>query len=112
MKDISYLTFGISIFSLYNWYIASYYATLHGDDNGYPNKVSNSKYSVMTFIPYNLFGVQLMRLTNWYFIVTCLLQIWPDVSISGGQATMFTTLVNTILFSMGKDAYESIKTYF
>jgi hypothetical protein len=38
--------------------------------------------------------------------------MWPDVSISGGQATMLGTLINTIAISMLKDAYESITTYY
>lgn len=40
-----------------------------------------------------------------------MLQLNPEISISNGRPGMLGTLLGTLVFSMGKDAYEEVRTY-
>ena len=69
------------------------------------NKIKTTKYTILTFIPKNLF-FQFSRLANFYFlIIVCLLQ-FPWAPISAAVA-VFPLLV-VVLFTMIRDGIEDI----
>ena len=48
------------------------------------NTVKTNKYTMINFIPKNLFGVQFAKLPNIYFVVITIMQTIPAISISNG----------------------------
>eukprot|EP00658_Telonema_sp_P-2_P063865 TRINITY_DN5268_c0_g4_i3.p1 TRINITY_DN5268_c0_g4~~TRINITY_DN5268_c0_g4_i3.p1 ORF type:complete len:1137 (-),score=307.52 TRINITY_DN5268_c0_g4_i3:207-3617(-) len=68
------------------------------------NDVSTTKYSVLTFVPKNLWE-QFQRVANLYFLLISLVQIFSGVSPTGKYNT-FMTLVVVLIVSGGKEAYE------
>eukprot|EP01116_Phalansterium_solitarium_P015668 TRINITY_DN3482_c0_g1_i4.p1 TRINITY_DN3482_c0_g1~~TRINITY_DN3482_c0_g1_i4.p1 ORF type:complete len:1118 (-),score=428.30 TRINITY_DN3482_c0_g1_i4:1315-4668(-) len=76
----------------------------------YPsNTVRTSKYTVITFVPKNLFE-QFMRIANIYFLVIAGLQQIPNISPTG-QWTTLSTLVVVLLFTALREAYEDIQRH-
>lgn len=69
------------------------------------NKIKTTKYTILTFIPKNLF-FQFSRLANFYFlIIVCLLQFsWAPISAA---VAVFPLLV-VVLFTMIRDGIEDI----
>lgn len=74
------------------------------------NTVSTTKYTVWTFLPMNLL-YQFSKIANLYFLFLTILQIIPEVSISGGIPTILAPLSFIVLLSMVKDAFEDYKRY-
>jgi hypothetical protein len=58
-----------------------------GDDDGGPpfadNSVTTSRYTLLNFLPLFLFE-QFSRFANMYFLIICILQTIPSISITGG----------------------------
>ena len=71
------------------------------------NKIKTSKYSLITFIPLNLFE-QVIRPANFYFCIIAALQSIPEVSISGGSPTILVPLVFVFTVTAIKDALEDL----
>ena len=71
------------------------------------NKIKTSKYSILTFIPLNLFE-QVIRPANFYFCIIAALQAIPEVSISGGSPTILVPLVFVFTVTAIKDALEDL----
>ena len=72
------------------------------------NSVRTSKYTLLTFIPLNLF-TQFSKAPNIYFLVIMYMQTISLISISGGKPAMAAPLVLVVLVSMVKDAFEDYK---
>jgi len=75
------------------------------------NTVRTSKYSIITFVPYNLFEQFTKKLANLYFLVIMFMQMIPVISISNGQPAMAPPLIFVVVLSMIKDAYEDYKRH-
>eukprot|EP01113_Clastostelium_recurvatum_P051424 TRINITY_DN9999_c0_g1_i1.p1 TRINITY_DN9999_c0_g1~~TRINITY_DN9999_c0_g1_i1.p1 ORF type:complete len:132 (-),score=20.96 TRINITY_DN9999_c0_g1_i1:2-397(-) len=56
------------------------------------NNVRTSKYTILTFIPLNLF-YQFCRVANFYFLIISAIQVIPGVSPTGQFTTLGTLLV-------------------
>lgn len=62
----------------------------------------------MNFLPKNLWQ-QIIRPTNLYFILVCVLQCIPSISITGGKPTMITPLIFVMAVTAFKDFVEDKK---
>jgi len=71
------------------------------------NKVTTARYNVFTFLPLNLM-VQLAKLTNLYFLVLSLMELWPPISDSGGKPIILIPLSFIIGVSLIKDLFEDL----
>ena len=68
------------------------------------NYIKTSKYSILTFLPLNLFE-QFQRLANFYFLCLLVLQMIPVIS----SLTPITTgipLIGVLALTAIKDAYD------
>ena len=74
------------------------------------NVVKTSKYTVLTFIPKNLYE-QFSKAANVYFFVIMCMQMIPIISISNGQPAMLLPLLFVIGVSMIKDIFEDSKRH-
>lgn len=72
------------------------------------NSIRTYKYSLLTFIPLNLM-VQFSKLPNVYFLVVGLMQMIPQITISGGFPVIFVPLSIVVAVSAIKDFYEDLK---
>jgi hypothetical protein len=70
------------------------------------NSVKTSRYTLLTFLPLNLF-LQFKRIANFYFLVCVLLQMIPGVSPFSWW-TITLPLVFILAVTAIKDAYEDI----
>ncbi len=68
------------------------------------------KYSILTFLPLNIL-VQFSKMANFYFLLLCLLELYPPVKTPGGFTSMLTPLIFVIGVSMVKDIFEDRKRY-
>lgn len=76
----------------------------------YPsNYVSTAKYTVLSFIPKNLFQ-QFCRIANLYFLLISILQLIPGLSPTG-QYTTILPLGIVVTVTAVKDAYEDYKRH-
>lgn len=72
------------------------------------NKISNTKYSILTFIPKNLLE-QFRRVANFYFLMIAILASLPfSPTIPFGS---WTSLCFVLVCNMVKEIYEDIKRY-
>jgi phospholipid-transporting ATPase len=69
------------------------------------NKIKTSKYSLITFLPKNLY-VQFSKLANIYFLIIGIMQMITTISITDGKPVIFGPLTIVIGVSMLKDAFE------
>eukprot|EP01083_Nonionella_stella_P039195 106606_1 len=74
------------------------------------NKIKTSKYSILTFLPLNLFE-QVIHPANFYFCIIAALQSIPQVSISGGTPTILLPLLFVFTVTAIKDALEDQKRH-
>jgi len=74
------------------------------------NKIMTSKYTVLTFLPKNLFE-QFSKLANVYFLFISFMQMVPMISISKGKPVMLLPLTFVILVSAVKDIFEDWKRH-
>lgn len=68
------------------------------------NSIKTSKYTLFDFIPLNLI-VQFSKLPNIYFLIIGIMQMIPQISISGGFPVIFIPLSFVIGVSAIKDFY-------
>ncbi|KAL0489753.1 phospholipid-transporting ATPase [Acrasis kona] len=73
------------------------------------NRISTSKYNVITFLPKNLLE-QFLRLANLYFLIICLIQIFSGLSPTGKWGTV-VPLGIIVFLQMLKDIYEDFHRY-
>ena len=76
----------------------------------FPNNfVRTAKYTVLNFVPKNLFE-QFMRVANLYFLVVSILQLIPGLSPTGRFTTLLPLTV-VLALTACKDAYEDWKRH-
>lgn len=68
------------------------------------NLIKTSKYTVLTFLPLNLFE-QFQRLANFYFLCLLVLQMIPAIS-SLTPVTTALPLIGVLGLTAIKDAYD------
>ena len=73
-----------------------------GDDDGGPpfadNSVTTSRYTLLNFLPLFLFE-QFSRFANMYFLIICILQTIPSISITGGfPATAVPLAIGAVIY--------------
>jgi hypothetical protein len=73
------------------------------------NFVSTTKYSMITFLPKNLF-LQFQRFANVYFLVVAILASIPQISPLG-SSTFWVPLLSVLTLSALKDAKEDYNRY-
>ncbi|EGC31992.1 hypothetical protein DICPUDRAFT_49853 [Dictyostelium purpureum] len=73
------------------------------------NYVKTSKYSLVTFVPLNLFE-QFCRLANFYFLIVSCLQLIPGVSPTGRFTTLGPLCIVLTVTAL-KEAYEDYKRH-
>jgi magnesium-transporting ATPase (P-type) len=71
------------------------------------NKISTTKYNLISFIPKNLFE-QFRRIANLYFLFIAILQLIPGLSPTG-RFTTIMPLTIVLCCSAIKDAFEDVK---
>lgn len=74
------------------------------------NKISTSKYSLMTFIPKNLLE-QFSKMANMYFLIIGFLQIIKEISTSAGVPVTLFPLSFIMIISALKDLFEDLKRH-
>lgn len=74
------------------------------------NKISTSKYTLLTFLPKNLIE-QFSKLANVYFLIIAFMQTIDIISISAGKPVMLMPLTFVIVVSMVKDIFEDYKRH-
>jgi hypothetical protein len=74
-----------------------------------PNVVKTSRYTIITFLPLNLFE-QFRRLANFYFLVCVLLQIIPNVS-PFPIWTIALPLAFILAITAIKEGYEDVVSF-
>lgn len=72
------------------------------------NEIKTSKYTLLNFIPLNLF-YQFSKIANVYFLMIGIMQMVPEISISGGIPVIFMPLSFVISVSAVKDLFEDLK---
>ncbi|XP_023288917.1 phospholipid-transporting ATPase ID, partial [Orussus abietinus] len=73
------------------------------------NYIKTSKYSVLTFLPLNLFE-QFQRLANFYFLCLLVLQVIPAIS-SLTPITTAIPLIGVLMLTAVKDAYDDFQRH-
>ncbi|XP_022213428.1 probable phospholipid-transporting ATPase IM isoform X7 [Drosophila obscura] len=73
------------------------------------NYIKTSKYSVFTFLPFNLLE-QFQRLANFYFLCLLVLQLIPAIS-SLTPVTTAIPLIGVLTLTAVKDAYDDIQRH-
>ncbi|XP_060274008.1 probable phospholipid-transporting ATPase IM isoform X7 [Ovis aries] len=71
------------------------------------NRIHTSKYSILTFLPINLFE-QFQRVANAYFLFLLILQLIPEIS----SLTWFTTIVPLVLVVTMTAVKDATDDYF
>ena len=74
------------------------------------NEICTSKYTMITFLPKNLF-TQFSKFANLYFLLLCILQVIPTVSNTDGRPTVAYPLVFVVCVSAIKDLFEDRKRH-
>ena len=72
------------------------------------NSIKTSKYNFIDFVPLNLI-VQFSKLPNIYFLIIGIMQMIPQISISGGFPVIFIPLSIVVSVSALKDLFEDLK---
>ncbi|KAI8321958.1 phospholipid-translocating P-type ATPase, partial [Martensiomyces pterosporus] len=72
-----------------------------------PNQIRTAKYTVLSFVPKNLFE-QFRRVANVYFLFLLILQFVPSITTGSPGLSAFALFV-IVLLTMIKDGYEDSK---
>ena len=72
------------------------------------NSIKTCKYNCATFIPKNMWE-QFHKAANIYFIAIAVLQMLPQISVTGGIPNILLPLVFVLAVSATKDLFEDIK---
>ena len=81
----------------------------HPNANYADNRVSTTKYTLLTFLPKNLFE-QFHRFANIYFIFVVALNWIPQVKAFAKEVAMLPVLF-VLLVTAVKDAFEDLRRY-
>ncbi|KAG0716453.1 putative phospholipid-transporting ATPase IM [Chionoecetes opilio] len=73
------------------------------------NYIKTSKYTLLNFVPYNLFE-QFQRLANFYFLCLLVLQLIPVIS-SLSPITTAVPLIGVLTVTAAKDAYDDFQRH-
>lgn len=73
------------------------------------NYIKTSKYTLLNFLPYNLFE-QFQRLANFYFLCLLVLQLIPVIS-SLSPITTAVPLIGVLAVTAAKDAYDDYVSF-
>ncbi|XP_015596375.1 phospholipid-transporting ATPase ID isoform X2 [Cephus cinctus] len=73
------------------------------------NYIKTSKYTILTFLPLNLFE-QFQRLANFYFLCLLVLQVIPAIS-SLTPITTAIPLIGVLMLTAVKDAYDDYQRH-
>lgn len=73
------------------------------------NYIKTSKYSLLTFLPFNLLE-QFQRLANFYFLCLLVLQLIPAIS-SLTPITTGVPLIGVLMLTCIKDAYDDYQRH-
>jgi len=73
------------------------------------NKISTGKYTLLTFVPKNLFE-QFQRVANCYFLFQLCLQLYEPIASLDWQST-FVPLVFVLSVTAAKDGYDDYKRH-
>lgn len=68
------------------------------------NQIKTSKYTPFNFIPLNLYH-QFSKVANLYFLMVGIMQMIPEISISGGMPVIFLPLSLVVMVSAIKDIF-------
>ena len=74
------------------------------------NKISTSKYTLVTFVPKNIFE-QFSKMANMYFLVIGFLQLIKEISTSSGVPVTWAPLSFILFISALKDLFEDLKRH-
>lgn len=80
----------------------------HQNDVFKNNGIRTSKYTLLTFIPLNLF-TQFQKAANCYFLIISYMQTIKSISISNGVPASAYPLAAVVFVAMLKDAFEDYK---
>jgi len=72
------------------------------------NQIKTSKYTAWNFVPLNLYH-QFSKVANLYFLMIGVMQMIPEISISGGMPVIFMPLSLVIMVSAVKDVFEDLR---
>lgn len=72
------------------------------------NRIKTSKYTPISFVPKNLF-IQFSKVANLYFLIVGIMQMIPQISVSGGFPVIFIPLSIVVGVSGLKDLFEDLK---
>ncbi|ODQ80800.1 hypothetical protein BABINDRAFT_166381 [Babjeviella inositovora NRRL Y-12698] len=73
------------------------------------NSITSSRYTLVTFLPRQLYA-QFLKLANTYFLVVAILQMIPTWSTTG----QYTTIIPLLIFvsiSMGREAWDDFRRH-
>ena len=73
------------------------------------NRITTSKYSLLTFLPRNLF-LQFNKGSNLFFLICYILDLFPGIT-DGGPSAIIMPLGIVVGLSMIKDIYEDVKRH-
>ena len=74
-----------------------------------PNRIRTSKYTVLSFVPRNLFE-QFRRVANFYFLILVILQILPDIGLIN-PVLAAAPIIIIVSITAAKDAFEDWKRH-
>ena len=74
------------------------------------NKIKTSLYTILNFVPLNLFK-QFHRVANVWFFLICCLQTIKSISVTDGKPSTALGLVFVMFVTMVKDAIEDISRH-
>lgn len=74
------------------------------------NKISTSKYSLITFLPKNLLE-QFSKMANMYFLIIGFMQLIKEISTSSGVPVTWFPLLLIVIISALKDLFEDLKRH-
>lgn len=94
------------LFNNFLFYSFFFCAAANDPQNNY---IKTSKYSLLTFLPLNLFE-QFQRIANFYFLCLLLLQLIPAIS-SLTPITTAIPLIGVLALTAVKDAYDDIVSF-
>ena len=81
--------------------------TMHQADGTWSNAIRTCKYTLLTFVPKNLFE-QFHIGTNVYFLICGGLQLFPEITTSGGLPMVWVPLFSLMALASLKDLAEDL----
>ncbi len=74
------------------------------------NSICTSKYTMLSFLPKNMF-FQFSKVANIYFVIMTVLQVIPQITITNNQPTILVPLLFVVMVSAVKDILEDMKRH-